>query len=85
MKKFRTWHDQIEEIEVIRETEKFVVVPSGLKGERRDAKRSEYTNYFDTWQEAKDFLIDREKTAIIKLVDEVKRHQETLQKIEELT
>ena len=82
MKKYRTWHDtRIEEVEVSRETEKYVVNEHG----RRDAKRSENgMNYFDTWREAKDFLADREKAAIIKLVDEVKRHQETLQEIMEM-
>jgi hypothetical protein len=27
MKKFSTWHDQIEEVEVIRETAKYVMLP----------------------------------------------------------
>lgn len=88
MKKFRTWHDtRIDEIEVVRETAKYVVLAADTRfcpgGERRDAKRSDIGyNYFDTWQEARQFLIDREEIAIIKLLAEVKQHQETLEKIE---
>jgi hypothetical protein len=87
MKKYRTWYDtKIEEVEVLRETKNCVFIASNYysKTGMKASKRSEGPCYFDTWQEAKDFLIDREKSAIIKLVDEVKRRQETLQKIMEL-
>ena len=82
MKKFRTWYDQIEEIEVIRETTKYVMLPPYG---HRDAKRSDNRNYFDTWEEARQFLIDREKTAIVDLLAKVKRHQETLSKLQEMS
>jgi vacuolar-type H+-ATPase catalytic subunit A/Vma1 len=86
MKKFRTWYnDKIEEIEVIRETERFVVVHAGLSRERREARSSDNgSNYFDTYQEAKEFLIDREKDAIQGHQNDIKRHQETLQKIKDM-
>jgi hypothetical protein len=83
MKKFRTWHDQIEEVEINRETAKYVILPPY---ERRDAKRSDIGyNYFDSWQEARQFLIDREKTAIVDLLAKVKQHQETLDKLQEMS
>jgi len=85
MKKFRTrYDDRIEEVEVIKETAKFVVLePNSYNSPRRDAKRSDNgMNYFDSWQEAKDFLIDREKTAMVKALREMQAHQETLAKIE---
>ena len=79
-KMYSTWYDaRIEEVEVIRETAKFVT----LVDSQRWAKRSDdHYNFFDTWSEARQFLIDREKTAIIRLLAEVKQHQETLEKIE---
>lgn len=90
MKKFRTWYDtRIEEVEVTRETEQSVFLPAGTRfhknGERREAKRSDHMNYFDTWDEARDFLIDREKDAIRGHQNDITRHQETLRKIEEMT
>lgn len=83
MKKFRTWYDQIEEVEVIRETAKYVILPPY---EFRDAKRSDIGyNYFDSWQDAREFLIDREKTTIVDLLAKVKQHQETLNKLQEMS
>lgn len=43
---------KITPIEVERETAKYV----WIKG-RRHGKRTEWDNYFDTWEEAKDFLM----------------------------
>ena len=91
MKKYRTWYDtRIDEVEVIRETAKYVILATDNRfysgGERRDAKRSDIGyNYFDTWQEARQFLIDREKIAIINLLAGAKQHRVTLQKIEEMS
>ena len=45
----------IQEQEIVRETEHMIVYVFRGK-ERREKKRSEHKNYFDTWQEAKDFL-----------------------------
>jgi len=82
-KMFRTWYDtSIEEVEVIRETAKFVV----LVDLQRWAKRSDdHYNFFDTWAEARQFLIDREKTAISGLAKKIQEHAETLKKIEAMT
>jgi len=87
MKKFRNRYDhEIEEIEVISETEKYVTLEAvAFDGKhRREMKRSNYMNYFDTWQEAKDFLVDREKEAIGKLERQIAQHVATLAKIEEM-
>ncbi|MCK9568927.1 hypothetical protein M0R72_08300 [Candidatus Pacearchaeota archaeon] len=80
MKKFRTFYNEkIEEIETLKETEKSVTY---LNGDRHPRMTNDFYCHFDTWQEAKDFLIDRENTAIAKLLNEVKQHQDTLEKIE---
>lgn len=53
--------DPIEAVEVERETESSVWVVDTWRGERgntrRHAKRSDWDNYFDTWEEAKAFLM----------------------------
>lgn len=52
----------IEPVEVIRETEKYVVISIdewGKKVERKDAKISQFHRYWKTWEEARDFLLER--------------------------
>lgn len=67
--KFKTGYsaDKIERVEVLRETAQCVYLPSHChrKTERRDAKRSEYTQYHDTWAEAHTYLMQRAETAVI--------------------
>ena len=84
MKKYRTWYNQeIEEVEVIRETEKYVIMNAGQRGERRDAKRSGSMNYFDTWQEANEFLINNKEHEIAVLLRDVAHLREVLQDLKE--
>ena len=47
------WRPEVEKVEVEKETESSV----WIKG-RREAKEAQYHAFFDTFQEAKDFLID---------------------------
>lgn len=56
MIKYRTRRDKIEAVEVIRVTDANVFLQTNGK-ERREAKRSSYQNWFDTWEEAKSFLV----------------------------
>jgi len=82
MKKFRTWYDtKIEEVEVIKDTGKTVTYANG---DRHPVTTKDYYRHFSTWQEAKDFLIDRENTAIKALCDEIDKHETTLAKIMEM-
>ena len=58
MIKYRTCWDKIEAVEVLRETEKTVFLPGrGRRNEEREAKRSDYQNWFDSWDDAKAFLV----------------------------
>lgn len=83
MKKFRTFYNEkIEEIEILKETEKSVIYQNG---DRHPKMTSDFYCHFATWQEAHQFLIDREKTAIVDLLAKVKRHQETLSKLQEMS
>ena len=62
MIKYRTGGSSpIKPIEVLRETDKFIVIMvRDWKGERerRESKRGGYHSYFNTWKEARDFLIE---------------------------
>ena len=44
----------IERVEIERETESSVWI-----GDRRRAKRSEYESYWDSWEEARSYLIEK--------------------------
>lgn len=65
MKKYKTggWKELIEECDALRETEHFVYLKGSL-GERRVAKRGEYDNYFNSWEEAHNFLLERAEAEV---------------------
>jgi hypothetical protein len=48
-----TWGKMIEPVQVEKETASSVWING-----RRNAKRTSYENYFDTWEEAKEFLTE---------------------------
>ena len=58
-----TCSNEIREVDVIRQTEKFVVLEyvdwRGRKREKKELKSTGYYSYFETFQEAKDWLIER--------------------------
>ena len=64
MIKYRAWcaMAEIKLVEILRETEKMVVIaaPDGYFhtiGERKELKKTENYAHFDTWQEAHDYMI----------------------------
>lgn len=64
--KFKTGYsiDKIERVEVLRETDKCVYLPTNSgygKGvdERREAKSTEYAQYHDTWADAHTHLLKK--------------------------
>ena len=58
MIKYRTCWDTIEAIEILRETEKTVCFQFlGSGKEVRESKRSNFQNWHDTFEEAKEFLV----------------------------
>lgn len=74
------WND-IRTVEVERETEKCVWV----KG-RRQHRRSRYDNYFDTYDQARQFLIDEAQTRLAQAEQKVAQRRallETVQALEE--
>ena len=70
MKRYQTtrWSTEIEEIEIIRETDDFVILPcEGRRKERREAKKSDYHLYHETWDAAHIYLLQRAKDRIAQL------------------
>ena len=64
MVKYKTGRDnEINKVEVIRETTKSVFLQWG-SGETREAKRGPFTDYFDTWNEAWQYLKERAQLRI---------------------
>lgn len=67
MKKFKTnvGEDRIDEVEVVRESEQSVWV-RGYRGvERRESKMSQCGCYFDTWEEAHAYLVDKQDFKVV--------------------
>ena len=60
MIKYRTRLDNIEAIEVVRETKKQVILPANSCGkEKIENKVSNWTNWHETWEEAHAFLVSK--------------------------
>lgn len=89
MTKYRTqkYGSRIEEFEVNRETNVTIWFNTEWQGkvsEERQAKKSTYHNWFDTFEEAKDFLIDSEKRKILGFESQLETSKERLKEIMEL-
>lgn len=50
----------IKRVECSRQTDASVFFPA-WNGERREAKRSSYHIYHDSWEQARDYLLEKEK------------------------
>jgi len=55
--------DNIETVEVLRETEKCVFTASG-NSERRHNKISDWARYYDSWSDAYDYLIKQVENSV---------------------
>jgi hypothetical protein len=82
MKKYRTSsysYNLIKEVEVDRFSEMSVWIDG-----RRIARRTENHNYFDTWEEAHNYLIDRATDNVYTAQRELTRAEAELDKIKAL-
>jgi hypothetical protein len=80
MKKYRTQFDEIKEIEVLRETEKQVVLMNGL----RESKTTEWQSWHDSFEDAKKHLIDAAQKDIDSISVRLYYAKERLEKINNL-
>lgn len=83
MKKFRinNWKIQIEEREIVKETDKTVFFLTSSGREDREAKISGYARWFDIRQEAIDFMRVRVENNIKNLRANIEKQEKELQEI----
>lgn len=70
---------EIDPVEIERETEEFVYING-----RRNAKNSDYGNYFSSWVEAHSYLMARHSAAVSRHKASVRSAEENLRKVEAL-
>lgn len=87
MIKYRTggYDKKIEAVEIVKETAKQVTFKTERGGERREAKRSEWQNWHDSFEKAKQFLLTRTEKSIQCLQQRVEDYKVELEKIRALT
>jgi len=66
--KYLTKFNKVEKVEVVGETEHFVKLLNG----RKEAKRTDWSNYFDSFDDAKNSLVEKAQ----KRVDSLRRQLE---------
>ena len=69
MIKYVTKFNRVEKVEVAGETDHFVKLLNG----RKEAKKTDWSSYFDSFDDAKSFLLDKAQ----KRVDSLRRQLET--------
>ena len=80
MIKYRTRFNEIKAIEVLRETDKQVVILVG-KTERRENKVSDWSSWHDTWEDAHAFLIAEAENKVDSLRLQLEQAKGTLGQI----
>jgi hypothetical protein len=78
---------EIKKIVVARETAKQVICMCdwfGTEYETREYKTSEYQNWFDTFEEAREFLLKREYARRNAAVKALKQHEKNIIEINEM-
>jgi len=79
MKKYRTYFNSIDVIEIEKESESSVWIDG-----RRRSKDSSWQQYFDNFQEAKNYLIDEKIKEIDRIAERLNSVRIELNKIEKL-
>jgi len=69
----------IETVTALRATEKTVWI-----GNRRCARKSHYEKYFDTYEQAKAYLLDQAKMKLERAKDNLERSEENLKYVQSL-
>lgn len=75
----------IESVEIIRATPKFVVYSDEYGRQTRSKKRSEWINWFETFDEARDFLVGRHRRKAATLRQYADHHTNRADEIELLS
>lgn len=88
MRKYKTggWKELIEEVEIVKETDRCVFFRQDYFGKMREirqAKRSSSTNYWNTIKEAKEFLKGKAEGRIESYEERIKSCKKELKKLEQ--
>jgi len=86
MIKYQVWCGEIKAIVIARETDDSVFIPRPNGKEKRKAKRTDGGGWFDTFEEAKAFLVHRalrELTAARVRLDRAKRQLKKMRELSE--
>lgn len=80
-------NNPIEAVDVIHETDKMVVLANKYRtsGESKSAKRSDYENFFPTWQEAYDFLVAKAQKSVNRCEAQLERARKELEEAKAIT
>ena len=79
-----SWRDKIVKVEVERETEHCVFTKEPNGKIEKHLKKSSYSNYFDSWKEAHDFMLTKAEKLIAKRREEGKRAIEYFDKVRDM-
>ena len=79
--KYRANYNSIKEFEIIKETEKQVVYKNERGAENREAKISDWCSWHNTFEEAREYIIQKEMKSIEQLLSRIKYHNEVIDKI----
>jgi len=63
---YKVIFNQISKIKILRSTEKSVWIENKVYGPSRHAKKSDFYNFFETFDKAKEFLIKRQQNRELK-------------------
>ena len=84
MIKFKAMFNTITQVEVERETEKMVVISFPNGGSQKELKVSSYYSYWDTWDEAKNHLIEKAERIVNKKQVDLQKAEENLERVMQL-
>ena len=84
MKKYKAAFERIEEFEIIKETPKQIVYITHYGKEARDNKKTTYISWHDTFDEAKQELINKCINKIIKIKAQLDYAEQRLETVRNL-
>lgn len=75
---YRAYFDNIIPVDVVKETDSYVVIKNSNGKEYRAKKSSEYDSYHKTKEEAFNWLVERQKNKIAQLKYKIECHEKKI-------
>lgn len=77
------WEPEVEAVEVVKQTAQTVtVLESEWNGKRRERKRMNNGDYFDTWEQAKAAMVEQARQNVERSKNELQRRRTRLGQLE---